>query len=253
MMSVILPLMVTGAPIAQPYNFSGTSQSDTTLQIAVQYTTVYPGSQTWVAVLMKNPDVEVLGYDLYLGIVDADLARFCQDDTGGCLVSNGEMSQGCECLDEDCAYVHTWWSGSDSIYIDKSSSWGILFRICVAACCIPDSTADRNTYIQLDGQVFDLEGTPVAFSYQEGELLTWWSLPGDASGDSLVTGADVVFLINYLFRNGVLPCVCEAADCNGDCTINSGDIVYLIGYLFRSGPAPVPGCAHCPHENCWPQ
>lgn len=61
---------------------------------------------------------------------------------------------------------------------------------------------------------------------------------GDANGDSLITAADVVFLINYLFRGDSAPFPYEAgdADCNG--MVETGDVVYLLNYLYREGPAP---------------
>ena len=70
------------------------------------------------------------------------------------------------------------------------------------------------------------------------------SLAGDANGDGAVDGGDVVFLINYLFREDLPPDFPEQGDINGDCLIGPGDIVYLINYLFRDGPAPVTGCSH---------
>ncbi len=66
---------------------------------------------------------------------------------------------------------------------------------------------------------------------------------GDANGDGQVNGADVVFIINYLYRQGTPPRLMEAADANGDCVVNASDVVYLINYLFRNGPPPRSGCA----------
>jgi len=65
-------------------------------------------------------------------------------------------------------------------------------------------------------------------------------LPGDANGDSSVNAADVVFLINYLFKGGEPPHPMVAGDLNCDGTINSADVIYLINYLFKNGPPP--GC-----------
>lgn len=70
------------------------------------------------------------------------------------------------------------------------------------------------------------------------------SLSGDANGDGAVGAGDVVFLINYLFRQGPPPDFPEQGDINGDCIIESGDIVYLLNYLYRNGPPPPGGCAH---------
>ena len=66
---------------------------------------------------------------------------------------------------------------------------------------------------------------------------------GDANGDGVVNSADVVYLINYLFKGGPAPEPMAAGDPNDDCVINSADVVYLINYLFKGGPAPEQGCA----------
>jgi subtilisin family serine protease len=66
---------------------------------------------------------------------------------------------------------------------------------------------------------------------------------GDANGDDLVDVADIVFLINYLYRSGTEPDPLAAGDPNADCVVDVADIVYLLNYLYRSGPAPQPGCA----------
>ncbi|NIN00726.1 MAG: hypothetical protein GTO24_22370, partial [candidate division Zixibacteria bacterium] len=66
---------------------------------------------------------------------------------------------------------------------------------------------------------------------------------GDANGDGAVGAADVIFLINYLFRNGPPPNPLASGDENGDCEVNPADAVYLLNYLFRGGPPPREGCA----------
>jgi parallel beta-helix repeat protein len=65
-------------------------------------------------------------------------------------------------------------------------------------------------------------------------------LYGDANADGAVDPADVVYLINYLFRNGSPPDPIEAGDANCDGVVDPADVVYLINYLFRNGPPP--GC-----------
>ncbi len=61
---------------------------------------------------------------------------------------------------------------------------------------------------------------------------------GDANGDSKVTVADVVYMINYLLKGGPTPVPLEKADTNCDGTVNVSDAVYLINYLFKGGPLP---------------
>ena len=63
-------------------------------------------------------------------------------------------------------------------------------------------------------------------------------LAGDADGNELVNIPDVVFLVNYIFKNGIAPAPLLAGDVNCDLEIELVDVVYLINYLFRAGPTP---------------
>jgi len=63
---------------------------------------------------------------------------------------------------------------------------------------------------------------------------------GDANGDGVIDIGDVVYVINYLFRDGLAPDPFEAGNVNGDGAVDIGDVVYLINYLFRDGDPP--GC-----------
>ncbi|UCB52291.1 MAG: dockerin type I repeat-containing protein [Candidatus Zixiibacteriota bacterium] len=61
---------------------------------------------------------------------------------------------------------------------------------------------------------------------------------GDATGDGLINVADIVYLVNYLYRGGSEPCPPEAGDATSDCVVNVADIVYLVNYLYRGGDPP---------------
>lgn len=63
---------------------------------------------------------------------------------------------------------------------------------------------------------------------------------GDANGDGLVNGLDVVFLVNYFRGSGPTPDPMLAADANGDCMVNGLDVLYLVAY-FKGGPEPFYG------------
>lgn len=65
-------------------------------------------------------------------------------------------------------------------------------------------------------------------------------LRGDANGDGIVNVADVVYLVNYLYRGGDPPTPEEAGDANCDGIVNVADVVYLVNYLYRGGDPP--GC-----------
>lgn len=66
---------------------------------------------------------------------------------------------------------------------------------------------------------------------------------GDANSDGAVDLADVVFLINYLYKEGGAPDPLRLGDPSADCSVDLADVIYLINYLYRSGPEPGLGCA----------
>jgi hypothetical protein len=63
---------------------------------------------------------------------------------------------------------------------------------------------------------------------------------GDANADKKVSVADVIYLINYLFKDGPPPhpFLLEQGDVNCDGYVRVSDVVYLINYLFKGGPPP---------------
>jgi hypothetical protein len=61
---------------------------------------------------------------------------------------------------------------------------------------------------------------------------------GDANNNGTIEIADVIYLINYLFKGGPKPVPEIAGDSNNDNKITIGDAVYLINYLFKGGPKP---------------
>jgi parallel beta-helix repeat protein len=62
---------------------------------------------------------------------------------------------------------------------------------------------------------------------------------GDCNGDKIITIGDVVYLINYLYKNSPAPEPLEAGDANSDTLVDIGDVVYLINYLFKDGNPPL--------------
>lgn len=75
---------------------------------------------------------------------------------------------------------------------------------------------------------------------------------GDVNGDYTITAADIMDLVNFVFRAGSLPQPCPAAgdvNCSGHLT--GGDIIYLVNTVFRSGQAPCDACTLVPVPwNC---
>jgi C1A family cysteine protease len=71
--------------------------------------------------------------------------------------------------------------------------------------------------------------------------LYYCALCGDCNNDGVINVGDVVYLINYLYRDGSPPQPIELGDTNGDSVVDVGDVVYLINYLYKEGPPPA-GC-----------
>jgi len=68
-------------------------------------------------------------------------------------------------------------------------------------------------------------------------------LRGDPDRDGTKSVGDVIFLINYLFKNGPPPEPLFLGDvdyCEGEnkVGVNVSDVIYLINYLFKNGKAP---------------
>ncbi len=98
-----------------------------------------------------------------------------------------------------------------------------------------DSTAELGrTYYYL-ASATDFSGNE---SESSNEALGVRYITGDASGDGVIDIGDVVYVINYLYRDGDPPSPLEAGDCNCDGIVDIGDVVYLINYLYRGGDPP---------------
>jgi hypothetical protein len=180
--------------------------------------------------------------------------RDCFLDTVGSLINNwGRISSHCCTPDTNrpCECVTV--LGLSALLncdnaIPPRANYDTLFRLGVDLSCLCDVDTGRKVYFLVSSgftHFSDDQGHKVPFKYYMGELLAWWSEPGDANGDGLVSAADLVFLLNYLFQGGPEPCIWEAADPDSSGEVNAADIVWLLNYLFLHGPAPLRGYG-CP-------
>ena len=69
-------------------------------------------------------------------------------------------------------------------------------------------------------------------------------IAGDSNSDGKINLADVIFIVNALFRGGPQPACPAAADVNGDDFFDLSDATALIEYEWMGGSAPV-GPAAC--------
>ncbi len=61
---------------------------------------------------------------------------------------------------------------------------------------------------------------------------------GDVNNDELVNLLDIVYIIEFLYSDGISPVPYDSGDVNNSGSINLLDITYLIGYLYQGGPDP---------------
>lgn len=64
--------------------------------------------------------------------------------------------------------------------------------------------------------------------------------PGEADGDPLINILDIVYIINFKYKEGPAPVPYAFCSADGDCdgVVNILDIVYMINYKYKEGPAP---------------
>jgi len=74
--------------------------------------------------------------------------------------------------------------------------------------------------------------------HQEPPFSFYVFASGDATNDGIVNVADVVRIVNYLYKAGEEPDPLGSGDASGDGIVDLADVVWLITYLYKSGPAP---------------
>lgn len=75
---------------------------------------------------------------------------------------------------------------------------------------------------------------------------------GDVNLSGTLTSADIISLVNYVFKSGATPAPCAgAADVNCSQAVTSADIIYMVNHVFKAGPAPCDACTLVPSVwNC---
>lgn len=124
-----------------------------------------------------------------------------------------------------------WWEGSRTLLATMTFKLEDTMTICVDSCFWPP--CNTLYFCRYDGQIYvPRPMTPSCFSVSRAL--------GDVKADGVIDLADLVYLLNYLFKNGLAPVPLWTGDTNGDDLVELADVVYLLNYLFKGGPPP--GC-----------
>lgn len=136
-----------------------------------------------------------------------------------------------------------WWENSNFYYHISSPGYSIPD---------PDSVADYSclmTAAQIPAHTINSDTFEVSMAIavsNNGPIRLKQTLKsakcGNVNRDSDVTIADVVSIVNYLFKGGDV--FLYMSDMNGDCLADIVDAVYLVNYLFRGGPRPQCSCGN---------
>jgi len=135
---------------------------------------------------------------------------------------------------------HYWWEGSGVLLATMTFKLEDTMQICLDSCFWPPTGhfefftgwGGRGWFPRL-GTPHDPDSYQVCFNVRRSDFIR-----GDANGDRLIDLADIVHLINFLYRNGVPPSPMEAGDADCDGLVDVADVVYLVNYLYRGGDPP---------------
>jgi hypothetical protein len=106
----------------------------------------------------------------------------------------------------------------------------------------PANSTDRSNAIVVDdsANVYVTgrsKGIGTSYDYATIKYVQFLRADVDHTGE--VNLADVVYLVNYLFKPGPAPVPAPiVGDATCDSSVDIDDVVYLINYIFKDGPAP---------------
>ncbi len=139
-------------------------------------------------------------------------------------------------------YIFSYNALTGEIYHDNGNPIEVDLN-CITAIPYQDSTIYSGSFTDYIN-VVDSSGQNLN-SYAVGSgpsHLAFNYLPGDVNGDFEVNVLDILYYIDYKFKDGPdLPWPRWRGNVNADYTCNVLDIIALINYKFKSGPPPKVG------------
>jgi len=122
------------------------------------------------------------------------------------------------------------WTGSGEL-------WRITFTPLDTGTITIDSTT-LPPYNEL--AVHTHGGVELSYQWSAKTITVIPGMPtGNVNGDGVTSSSDLIYLVNFLFKEGPPPASCEAqgdVDCSG--VINTSDIIRDVNYIFKAGQKP---------------
>jgi hypothetical protein len=207
-------------------------------ELVLVSTSAHPGDVVSVPIWLSNSD-SARGATFKL-VFDQSLLSVEGVDTSGARIPGWENIYPVIKPGELFFFAHgDWWDENNASYSSIEPGAGVLvgvnFRV--------DENAPSGTSIPVNFEVNQNWGHYNSYTDVEGlvlvqpDTISGWIFTdvilGDANSDGIVDVADLVYLINYLYRGGLPPSPVSLGDFNQDGEVNLADLVALINYLFR--------------------
>jgi len=96
---------------------------------------------------------------------------------------------------------------------------------------------DRSDNVYVTG--YSAQSGTFPYNYDYATIKYVQFLRGDTNTDGVTDLEDVLYLINYLYKNGPVPVpILQVGDVDCDGVVDLGDVLYLISYLYKGGLPP---------------
>jgi len=212
---------------------------------ATQYKTV----NFKVPVYLNNPTAQVGGFEMTFILSNSEIVDFTGSvDTVGTLINKFDYL--------DISYDTT---GGNYIVVvgiaDQDSNPpsgtigpgnGLLYNLIVnitSNCFVRADTTLTTIWVdKIHSRLSDPSGELIdSVEFFDGSIyVPGVCVYGDANANGTVNLSDIIYLVNYVFKNGVPPCPEKAGDANRNNFVNLADIVFLVNHVFKGTAAPCP-------------
>jgi hypothetical protein len=240
------------------YIAGGTASPDFPMQ--VPYDSAFDTGECFVTKLAPTGDSLV--YSTFLGGSGGDVGKGIAVDGIGHAYVTGYTNSGDFPI---LAAVQDSLAGGSDVFVTQFSPAGDGL---VFSTFLGSTGGDRVTDIAVEagsvyitGHTGSLNGFPTENPYQEtsdgsfdgyvAKMGCPIALTGDVNLSGAITSADIIYMVNYVFKSDLDPMPCPAAgDVNCSNSTTSADIIYLVNFVFKSDLPPCDACASALAADC---
>ncbi|MGB8274705.1 MAG: cohesin domain-containing protein [Alphaproteobacteria bacterium] len=213
--------------------------------------TVVPGDSIMVPIYVWN-DEELGGVSLGFtyDTTELQIVKKTYDTTGSAIPADSRSYIG-ENTSTPGRYLIGWCDldGGNSIPVNTTDNARLLITINfkVKSTATPKTIVLDSVYVPPAGPFILSSNLGISVRPQyvhcpDGDIILGEALCGDADGSGIINIADIVYMLNYIFKNGPPPHDASGGDVDCDLRITIADAVYFINYVFRGG---LPPCFEC--------